>query len=180
MLGHEVGEALEVEVEHLDHDLRVALFRKTRIAANVAEQHGRAPALAPEPDPLVLGKADRRQSSTRDELLQLKALVEADDHVIHSASEVADLIFGGCAVDPLAKVALGDLDGDAAHLQDRAADGEGEQNGSGDRHTEPDQHPVAEALDHLPYGEIGVRPGLLDDNPQAETVWEGEGAEHDL
>ena len=77
----------------------------------------------------MLGEPDRSERSARDEFLKLKALIEAADHVVHAASQVADLVLRPGAVDALPKVALCDLDGDAAHLEDRAADGEREQDG---------------------------------------------------
>ena len=156
--AHDVGLALEGEVQHLDHDLGIALLGKGGVAADVAEQHGGEALLTAECDALVVGDLDRRQGPARHEFFQVEALGEPDDHVVHAPSQIADLVLGAHVLDAGAEIALGDLAGDPVDLQDRAADPEREDDRTADRDHEAAQHPEAEALDH--HVDRGIRVGL--------------------
>ena len=100
MLRDDVGLLLEVEVQHLDHGLGIVPLGERRIAADVAEQHGRAALLAAQPDPPEVGALDRRHGLGGDELGELEALAQPDHHVVHAPGQIADLVARADALRP--------------------------------------------------------------------------------
>ena len=85
MRGDDIGEPLEIGVEHLDHRLRRARLGEGGVAADVGEEDRHLAPLAAEPDPAAVGLLDRGDGAAGDELGELEALVDLDDHGVDAA-----------------------------------------------------------------------------------------------
>ena len=175
------GEVLEVEVEHLDHQGGLVLLGEGGVAADVAKQHGGALARAAQLDVLVPRKPDGGHRAAGDEPLKLEPLGETDDHLVHAAGEVADLVVEPDAPDDADReVAFADLGRRPVDLQDRPADRESQRHRTQHRDGEARRTPPEQAAGHLLDREVGVALGPLHQERPPERPRERVGAEHDL